>query len=72
MMLSGWGRYPVLPCTARKARGEADVIKLMASTTSLIARGAGRAYGDAALNSQMTLLMEGSNRILFSTTRRGA
>jgi FAD/FMN-containing dehydrogenase len=71
MMLSGWGRYPVLPCTARKARGEADVIKLMASTTSLIARGAGRAYGDAALNSQMTLLMEGSDRILFFDNETG-
>jgi decaprenylphospho-beta-D-ribofuranose 2-oxidase len=64
-MLSGWGRFPMVPCAVRKSRGETDTVKAIMSTGSLIARGAGRSYGDAALNSQLTLLMEGSDRILF-------
>ncbi|WP_299721006.1 FAD-binding oxidoreductase [Tardiphaga sp.] len=46
-------------------------METIASTKSLIARGAGRSYGDAALNAQMTLLMAGSSRILFFDDQTG-
>ena len=64
MILSGWGRYPRLECATVTARGEAEVREAVTAHSSLIARGAGRAYGDAALNRDATLLMTGSNRML--------
>ena len=64
MILSGWGRYPRIECEAFAARGEAEVRQALAAHPRLIARGAGRAYGDAAINREATLSMTGSNRLL--------
>ena len=55
MMLAGWGRYPRADCRVIAARSQADVLATVAAETSLIARGNGRAYGDAALNPAATL-----------------
>jgi FAD/FMN-containing dehydrogenase len=62
MMLSGWGRYPVLACRLHTCREPAAAQDAIAGTSSLIARGNGRAYGDAALNPTHTLSMLGSDR----------
>ncbi|ABD55748.1 FAD-binding oxidoreductase [Jannaschia sp. CCS1] len=63
MKLSGWGRFPNVDCTVRVARSEVDVRAAVAASP-LIARGNGRAYGDAALNRGLTLDMTGMDRML--------
>ena len=61
--LSGWGRYPVNDYPLSAARSERDVLQAF-SRGGLIARGNGRAYGDAAASPSCTLDMRGMNRML--------
>lgn len=63
MILSGWGRYPSLACRVATCREPSGAGPAIAGTSSLIARGMGRAYGDAALNPTRTLSMLGANRL---------
>lgn len=64
MLLSGWGRHPVLDCRlVRPGEGDAALAALVAQGP-LIARGKGRAYGDAALNRGCTLDMRSRNRMI--------
>jgi len=52
-LLSGWGRYPLFESDVYRPDKIAELQAVVtANTSSLIARGAGRAYGDAALNDQ--------------------
>jgi decaprenylphospho-beta-D-ribofuranose 2-oxidase len=52
-LLSGWGRYPLSESDIYRPDKIAELQAVVtADSTSLIARGAGRAYGDAALNDQ--------------------
>lgn len=62
-LLSGWGRFPSVDCKVVTARSEDDV-RAAVEASPLIARGNGRAYGDAALNRAMTLDMTGMDRML--------
>jgi decaprenylphospho-beta-D-ribofuranose 2-oxidase len=71
MNLSGWGRYPVVDCKIQRLRNTHDVGRLLALTPSLIPRGNGRAYGDAAVNPDTTLLMTACNRLLDFDTANG-
>lgn len=64
MRLSGWGNYPRVEARCRRVRGAAQVLTAIAEEPSLIARGNGRSYGDAAINQQATLEMRPSDRIL--------
>ncbi|MBF9043784.1 FAD-binding protein [Rhodobacterales bacterium HKCCE4037] len=61
--ISGWGRFPVAECKVTSARSEADVARAIAKAP-LIARGNGRAYGDAAMNTGQTLDMTAMDRML--------
>ena len=63
-MLSGWGRYPVLECRLERLRGGEDLRERWGRPTTLIARGNGRSYGDAALNPDLTLSMLALDRML--------
>ncbi len=63
MKLSGWGRYPALDCEVSPLRGPDGLEALFARGGSWIARGAGRAYGDAALNPDLTVSMLDMNRL---------
>ena len=52
-MLTGWGRYPLSESDVYRPDRIAELQTVVTSnSSSLIARGAGRAYGDAALNDQ--------------------
>lgn len=63
-MLSGWGRYPRAECRILEPRQLAEIPPLAGTETSMIARGNGRAYGDAALNPQATLRMLHNDRLI--------
>ncbi|WP_101068070.1 FAD-binding oxidoreductase [Roseovarius salinarum] len=63
MKLAGWGRYPVADCRLRAPR-DADAITAALADGPLIARGAGRAYGDSAMSAANTLEMRHFNRML--------
>ncbi|HSV30079.1 MAG TPA: FAD-binding oxidoreductase, partial [Candidatus Omnitrophota bacterium] len=57
MILSGWGNFPRIHCRV----AEFDSARLDAP---LIARGAGRSYGDASLQPNLTLLTRRLDRLL--------
>ena len=61
--LSGWGRYPRYECRLATLRHE-DEFRGQLGTSTLIARGNGRSYGDAALNPDLTLSMLAMDRLL--------
>ena len=61
--LAGWGNYPTLSTDLLTVRAAAGVRDFMGARSGLIARGAGRAYGDAAIGAQSTLSVLGLNRM---------
>jgi FAD/FMN-containing dehydrogenase len=61
--LSGWGRYPVAECQVVRPRSTDDMA-VFAEAQSLIARGCGRSYGDASLNTALTVETGAANRLL--------
>ena len=63
MMLSGWGRFPYQNCRVTKPTTEAEIAARIAEGR-LIARGNGRAYGDAALSATNTVDMRRFNRMI--------
>jgi decaprenylphospho-beta-D-ribofuranose 2-oxidase len=62
--LSGWGRYPRLPCEVAEPRNEADVRAALERFGHVIARGNGRSYGDSALGPRGTVAMRGLERLI--------
>lgn len=68
--LSGWGRYPIRECRLATLRREEELAE-WAATSTMIARGNGRSYGDAALNPELTLSMLAMNRLLAFDGARG-
>lgn len=69
--LSGWGRYPRVETRRIDAADAAEVARAVLAEPSLIARGNGRSYGDAALNPAATLSLLPSRRILAFDAARG-
>ncbi len=61
--LSGWGRTPTADCKVLRIRSDDDAARAV-GIAPLIARGNGRAYGDSALNPDLTLDMTGMDRML--------
>ncbi len=72
--LSGWGRFPRADCRIELVRDVADAAVAVAAAGrgGLIARGAGRAYGDAALNPRGVLDMGRCDRMLAFDPATGA
>jgi len=69
--LAGWGRYPRHPSEMLYPASPDDIPRLMASQSGLVARGNGRAYGDAAIGESVTLSALGLDRIrAFDPTGR--
>ncbi|MEA2207735.1 MAG: decaprenylphospho-beta-D-ribofuranose 2-oxidase [Solirubrobacteraceae bacterium] len=74
--LTGWGGTATSRSRVLQARDPLDVVRIVASHgdrgTGLIARGAGRSYGDAALNDGGDVIdMTGCNRIVSIDRERG-
>lgn len=63
MRIAGWGGTTRQDCRVTRPRTEAELAALVAEG-GLIARGAGRAYGDAAQSALNTADMSGFNRML--------
>jgi decaprenylphospho-beta-D-ribofuranose 2-oxidase len=55
MRLSGFGNWPCIDAPLYYFRGVEELAQLLKRHPNLIARGNGRAYGDAALNSHATI-----------------
>jgi hypothetical protein len=62
--LSGWGRYPAASQRDLSPTGRPALPGLLAERSGVIARGNGRAYGDAAIGEQVTLSARGLDRML--------
>ncbi len=64
--LSGWGKYPVVESRVARPEKRSELRTLITErSSSLLARGAGRSYGDAALNEDgQTVLTDRLNRML--------
>lgn len=65
-VLSGWGRYPVVETQVARPEGLSSLRAIVErDDTSLLARGAGRSYGDAALTADgRTVITDRLNRML--------
>jgi FAD/FMN-containing dehydrogenase len=61
--LSGWGRYPRFQTDARAIARPDDLPSIVAPLIGYVARGNGRAYGDAAIGAQTTLLTRRLDRM---------
>lgn len=68
---SGWGRYPRTSCRVITADDAERIPGVVAAAQSLIARGNGRAYGDAAANPRGTLTMGSHRQILAFDAETG-
>lgn len=63
MPLTGWGRYPRHASELVTPRSPSLFPSFIATQTGLVARGNGRAYGDAAIGERITLCARGLDRI---------
>jgi decaprenylphospho-beta-D-ribofuranose 2-oxidase len=70
--LAGWGRFTTSLTETFRPERVLDVASLATTSGPLLARGLGRAYGDAALNAQgRTVLFERLNRLLAFDAQTG-
>jgi FAD/FMN-containing dehydrogenase len=71
--LSGWGRYPVCDSDIYRPEKFAELSAIVAENSQkLIPRGAGRAYGDAALNAENRVVdLQRLNRMLAFDAQSG-
>lgn len=62
-LVSGWGRFPVVDTDLRRPRSFAVVGEAIGGLAGAVARGNGRAYGDAAIGAARTVAMTGFDRV---------
>lgn len=70
MILSGWGNFPRVACRTAAPRTAGDLTACIPGKP-LIARGNGRAYGDAALQPNLTVLTKHYDRFLNFDSNSG-
>ena len=65
IMLSGWNNFPKQLCAVFRPEKQREISSILSEhPSSLIARGAGKSYGDAALNWEGVISFERLNRII--------
>jgi decaprenylphospho-beta-D-ribofuranose 2-oxidase len=64
MELTGWGRYPSFETLVYRPTTPRDAARLQRDLDGSIARGAGRAYGDAAIGATSSICVSGLDRFL--------
>jgi decaprenylphospho-beta-D-ribofuranose 2-oxidase len=64
MKLGGWGNFPVNRTDLCSAFTPAAIASFLAAGPTILARGAGRSYGDAAVGIERTLDLTGLNRFI--------
>lgn len=70
--LHGWGRAPVATCSAWRPEKQRHVQNIITNhDEGLIARGLGRSYGDAALQTSGVLCTDRLNHFIALDTQRG-
>ena len=62
--LAGWGRYPVVDCDLHQPGSPDALVETLGGLPQAIARGNGRAYGDASLNPAATVGMLRLDRLI--------
>lgn len=70
-MLTSWGRFPRAECRVIAPQTRDEAVAALANLPSVIARGNGHAYGDAALNPDATLTTRSLTRVIAFDTRAG-
>ena len=72
ILLSGWGNFPKQICAVFRPEKQRDLSSILSEhPSSLIARGAGKSYGDAALNWEGVISFERLNRIISFDKENG-
>ena len=69
--VTGWGRFPVVETEWIAPSGRLAALEAARAREGLIARGNGRAYGDAAIGARSTLLMTGLDRMIGFDAQSG-
>lgn len=70
--LGGWARFPVQKCDVYRPERQSDIPRLYNFSPSLISRGMGRSFGDAALNQDGAVMVHNRlNRFLGFNEDRG-
>src|ERR1700734_1091829 len=64
MKLSGWGNFPIVSTDLFSASSPAVVPSYLYENRQILARGAGRAYGDSAVGFDRTLDIRGLDRFI--------
>jgi FAD/FMN-containing dehydrogenase len=62
--ISGWGRYPIVESVLLTPTSRKEALGAMCSANGVVARGNGRAYGDAAIGAEATLSILGLDRMI--------
>ncbi|MBV9531759.1 MAG: FAD-binding oxidoreductase [Bradyrhizobium sp.] len=62
--ITGWGRYPIIATELLTPTNRTEVVRTMRAADGVVARGNGRAYGDAAVGTMSTLSMLGLDRMV--------
>src|SRR6476620_1218335 len=69
--ISGWGRYPVVESILLTPMNREETLRIVRSANGLVARGNGRAYGDAAIGTQATLSILPLDRMIHFDPEAG-